>query len=190
MPPLRSHKRRRVACQHFPDDQTLRLQAGAGEDDVIHLTSGLDRVDCDRDRVDCIYIYIYIYSPVGSPLRRPCEVVQTIYDPCVNGVKVVCGARSVSLAFVLLSVGLCWEVVYPHLSVRTRVSYRLECEILARVVAVCRLLNVSGTYLRRQLYHNEIKVADQIFYLTQSQHTDTGPTSPSADPMTPGSWHG
>ena len=39
---------RRVACQHFPDDQTLRLQAGAGEDDVIHLPSGLDRVDCER----------------------------------------------------------------------------------------------------------------------------------------------
>ena len=48
MPPLQSHKRRRVACQHFPDDQTLRLQAGAGEDDVIHLPSGLDRVDCER----------------------------------------------------------------------------------------------------------------------------------------------
>ena len=48
MPPFRSHKRRRVACQHFPDDQTLRLQAGAGEDDVIHLPSGLDRVDCER----------------------------------------------------------------------------------------------------------------------------------------------
>ena len=48
MPPLRSHKRRRVACQHFPDDQTLRLQAGAGEDDVIHLPNGLDRVDCER----------------------------------------------------------------------------------------------------------------------------------------------
>ena len=37
-----------MACQHFPDDQTLRLQAGAGEDDVIHLPSGLDRVDCER----------------------------------------------------------------------------------------------------------------------------------------------
>ena len=48
MPPLRSHKRRRVACQHFPDEQTLRLQAGAGEDDVIHLPSGPDRVDCER----------------------------------------------------------------------------------------------------------------------------------------------
>ena len=37
-----------MACQHFPDDQTLRLQAGTGEDDVIHRRSGLDCVDCER----------------------------------------------------------------------------------------------------------------------------------------------
>ena len=34
--------------------------------------------------------------------------------------------------------------------------------------------------------HTEIEAADQTFYLTQSQYTDTGPISPSADPMTPG----
>ena len=34
--------------------------------------------------------------------------------------------------------------------------------------------------------HTEIDVADQTFYLTQSQYTDTGPTSPSADPIKPG----
>ena len=38
--------------------------------------------------------------------------------------------------------------------------------------------------------HTEIEVADQTFYLTQSQYTDTGPTSPSADPTTPGAWQG
>ena len=48
MPPSQSYKRRRVACQHSPDDQTLRPQAGAGEDDVIHLPSSLDRVVCER----------------------------------------------------------------------------------------------------------------------------------------------
>ena len=37
-----------MACQHSPEDQTLLLQAGAGEDDVIHLPIGLDRVDCER----------------------------------------------------------------------------------------------------------------------------------------------
>ena len=31
-------------------------------------------------------------------------------------------------------------------------------------------------------------VADQIRYPTQSQYTDTGTTSPSAEPITPGAW--
>ena len=34
------------------------------------------------------------------------------------------------------------------------------------------------------------EVADQTFYLTQLQYTDTGPTSPSADPIMPGAWLG
>ena len=38
--------------------------------------------------------------------------------------------------------------------------------------------------------HTEIQVADPTFHLTQSQCTDTGPTSPSADPITPGAWQG
>ena len=38
--------------------------------------------------------------------------------------------------------------------------------------------------------HTEKEVADQTFHLTQSQYTDTGPTSPSADPITPGAWQG
>ena len=38
--------------------------------------------------------------------------------------------------------------------------------------------------------HTEIEIADQTFCLTQSQYTDTGPTSPSADPITPGAWQG
>ena len=38
--------------------------------------------------------------------------------------------------------------------------------------------------------HIEIEAADQTFYLTQSQCTDTGPTGPSADPITPGTWQG
>ena len=38
--------------------------------------------------------------------------------------------------------------------------------------------------------HTEIEVADQTFHLTQSQYTDTGTTSPSTDPITPGAWQG
>ena len=36
----------------------------------------------------------------------------------------------------------------------------------------------------------ETEVADPTVHLTQSQYTDTGPTSPSADPITPGAWQG
>ena len=39
-------------------------------------------------------------------------------------------------------------------------------------------------------FHTDIEAADQTFYLTQSQYTDTGPTSPSADLVTPGAWQG
>ena len=38
--------------------------------------------------------------------------------------------------------------------------------------------------------HPEVEAADQTFYLTQSQYTDTRPTSPSVDPITPGAWQG
>ena len=38
--------------------------------------------------------------------------------------------------------------------------------------------------------HTETEVVDQTFHLTQLQYTDTGLTSPSADPVTPGAWQG
>ena len=38
--------------------------------------------------------------------------------------------------------------------------------------------------------HTEIEVAYPTFHLTQSQYTDTGTTSPSADPISPGAWQG
>ena len=36
--------------------------------------------------------------------------------------------------------------------------------------------------------HTEMKVVDQIFYLIQSQCTDTWLTSSRADPIMPGAW--
>ena len=41
MSPSQKYKRRCVACQHSTDDQTLRLQAGAGEDHLIYPPIGL-----------------------------------------------------------------------------------------------------------------------------------------------------
>ena len=38
--------------------------------------------------------------------------------------------------------------------------------------------------------HTETEVADPTLHLTPSQYTDTGLTSPSTDPTTPGAWKG
>ena len=38
--------------------------------------------------------------------------------------------------------------------------------------------------------YKEIQVADKICRITQTQYTDTGPASLSADPITPGAWQG
>ena len=38
--------------------------------------------------------------------------------------------------------------------------------------------------------HTEIEVADPTLHLPKSQYTDTGPTSPSTDPIMPGPWQG
>ena len=38
--------------------------------------------------------------------------------------------------------------------------------------------------------HAEIEATDQTCCLTRSQYTDTGPASPSTDPITPSTWQG
>ena len=38
--------------------------------------------------------------------------------------------------------------------------------------------------------HTDVEVADQIFYLAQSQYTDTWPTGSSTDPIIPGACQG
>ena len=52
-------------------------------------------------------------------------------------------------------------------------------------------------YLRGQICsdscmccHTEKEVAHQTFFRTQTPYTDTRPTSPSTDPITPGTWQG
>ena len=72
----------------------------------------------------------------------------------------------------------------------------LHCDDVQDMKLVGCLFNVPATcdrvYLRDNFTccHTEIEIADQTFHLTQSQNTDTGPTSPSTDPITPGAWQG
>ena len=49
-------------------------------------------------------------------------------------------------------------------------------------------LSDGSAQTKRTRCHTEMEVADQTFYLTQSQYTDTGPTGPIGDPITPGAW--
>ena len=63
-----------------------------------------------------------------------------------------------------------------------------------------QLLSQCGSRLSEQIRrvcsdrftccYTEIEAADPTFHLTQSQYTDSGPTSLSADPVTPGAWQG
>ena len=56
-----------MACQHSPDDQTLRLQAGAGEDDFIHPPSGPDSVACERQEEDSLdHVFDQTVCEVGG----------------------------------------------------------------------------------------------------------------------------
>ena len=78
----------------------------------------------------------------------------------------------------------------------------ITCLFPARIHIVCLLVgcltsqqhaNVSQGRICTDNFtccHTEIEVADETFYLTQSQYTDTGLTSPSTDPIMPGTWQG
>ena len=88
-----------------------------------------------------------------------------------------------------------YNVTMLHIYTGARKGGREE----GRDVVVCWLLNaqqhasVSQGRICSDKFtccHTEIQVADQTFYLTQSWYTDTGPTSPNADPITPGAWQG
>ena len=64
--------------------------------------------------------------------------------------------------------------------------YVISCVCLEGWLAV--RLCIAKTFSTE--HYTEIEFADQTFHLTLSQYTDTGPTSPSADPKTPGVWQG
>ena len=81
--------------------------------------------------------------------------------------------------------------VQPWLAVCSTASGVCLCEGLLLVGCLTSQQHVSVSQGRIcsdnfTCCHTEVKVADQTFHLTQSQYTDTGPTNPSTDPITPG----
>ena len=69
----------------------------------------------------------------------------------------------------------------------------LESLLLAACLASQQHASVSQVRIcsdKCTCCHTEQEAADQTFYPTQSQYIDTGPTSPSADPVMLGAWQG
>ena len=102
---------------------------------------------------------------------------------------------------ILLQHASCNTRGFPSAAAQTCVSHPMESQVSAR--GIVRLLVGSLPSKRHAsasqgricsdnctCCHTESGVADQVSYLTRSQYTDTGPTSPSADPTTPGAWQG
>ena len=80
-------------------------------------------------------------------------------------------------------------VLVGALTIETGMMIQLFVGWLLNVPASCEC--ISGMdLLNFTCCHTETEAADQTFYLTQSQYTDTGPTSPNTDPITPGAWQG
>ena len=79
--------------------------------------------------------------------------------------------------------------VAPDMRPQIRVCLLVGCLTSQQQVSVSQGLICSDNLT---CCHTEIEATDQRFYptCTQSQYTDTGPTSPSADPITPGACQG
>ena len=79
------------------------------------------------------------------------------------------------------------STLVPQRSARLRVCLLVGCLTSQQYASVSQGRSCSDNFT---CCHTDIEVADQTFHLTQSQYTDTGPTSPSTNPITPGAWQG
>ena len=73
-------------------------------------------------------------------------------------------------------------------SSRSATNSRCCCWLLERTSDV--LVYLRKDLLRHLYVLPHWEIADWTFYLTQAQYTDTGPTSPSTDPISSGAWLG
>ena len=100
------------------------------------------------------------------------------------------------------------KLEYRNFARRRKLRYRVVSFVLSvlhliffgteELVVVCCLTSQEHASVSQERIcsdnftccHTETEVADQRFYLSQSRYTDTGPTSSSTDPITPGAWQG
>ena len=101
------------------------------------------------------------------------------FDVCVDLVLQRCAALNQSLHSLLSRRG-CFERMllflwYFQQQTDMKISFQGVCSTVTILLSCC---------------YTEIQAADQSLHLTQSQYTDTGSTSPSTNPLTPGAWRG
>ena len=137
-----------------------------------------------------------VHEENGSWPEVPHRVNVNIYNLC--GQMRSCGARTTEATddtpggFNSISELVCERLCLLH-AIKTRSKYSKWVGCLLACLTSQQQASVSQGRICLDNFtccHTEIEVADQTFYLTQSQYTDTGPTSPSADPITPGAWQG
>ena len=94
-----------------------------------------------------------------------------------------------------------WEIIVIcnyTLNIDEKTSQSHNCDVVPVLLFVGCLTSPKHTGVSQgwicsdnfTCCHTEIEVADPTIYFTQSQYTDAGLTSPSADPITPGAQQG
>ena len=109
-----------------------------------------------------------IHSHVAGTLSSQ----QTICKPCTSGASYLHSSCGMVWYRTLRGWFVCWLVACLTFQQHVSVS---QGRICSDKLTCC---------------HTEMEVGDPTFYLTQSQYTDTEPTSASADSITPGAWQG
>ena len=87
---------------------------------------------------------------------------------------------------------LVWHAIYTHTKDSSRAQAGEHCLLVGYLTSQQHATVSQGRICTDNFTccHIEVEFADQAFYLTQSQYTDTGPTSPSPDLIIPGAWQG
>ena len=136
-----------------------------------------------RPYVGIELILKYLSSPADIVLKRSSHFFQNTSSNrwCMDRV-----VRGYSLCGVVWC-GVVWYRTFRDIIITPAVCLFVGCLTPQQHASVSQG-RISSDNLT--CCHTEIEVADPTFYLTQSQYTDTGPTSPSADPITPGGWQG
>ena len=126
--------------------------------------------------------------------QKTCGAVQKI---CGAG-QMICGAGQMICGAGQMICGAGQEDLYRTTGfvASTRLKICHARLLIVEEVAVSKSQQHAGVD-QGQIYidnctccHTGIEVADKTFYLNQSLCTDTGPTSPRANHVTPGAWQG